>query len=262
MTDAPSPMDPAIASPKLFSLVITTPPAPPWRQRQMAMLEARQSAPVPIAEVACQIQRLNAWTSRTGRYAAFYVRSADFKRSFTTDVTVDGQTVRVRMEHASDQQRRSARAAVLGGIGAVLLVALAAAVTAAGAQRARLDTALDTAERQASSRLRVAQNIHRRWSEATALEAASRGDTPAGQVLADINWAAARRTPGSRIRAFHWDQAALAVEAVGANPPIDAWDRRLIRSDKPIRSGVWAWATERATPLTPAARGPVVSELK
>jgi hypothetical protein len=249
-------------TPKVFTRVIMAPPGPPWRQRQMAMLEARQSAPIALADVALRLQRMGMWDGRVARFVAFYVRTVDFQQSIVTDLQVDGETVRLRMPHPSEERQRSATAALIGGLTAFVVVACAAAISGAASQRDSLTQGVETAERQASSRLRVAQNAHRRAKEAAALAAASRNDHTISEVLADMSWVAANRAPGSRIQAFHWEGGALALEASGSNPPIDAWDRPLIRSARPLRPGVWAWAAAKPRALKPAVAAPVASQIR
>jgi hypothetical protein len=248
--------------PQVFTRVIATPPGPPWRQSRMAMLEARQSAPLPIAEVAYRLRRLGLWDSRAGRFAAFYVRASDFTESFTSDVQVDGETFSLRMTHPSDERRQSRLAAIIGASASVLLVVLTAAILNASSQRAQLSQSLDTAERQASSRLRAAQGLHRRWSQATTLQAVSREDFSVSRVIADLNWVSANRTAGTRIEAFHWERGVLAVESAGAAPPVEAWDRPLIRSARPVRPGVWAWAALAAKPANSGVGAPVASQIR
>lgn len=248
--------------PKVFSRVISTPPGPPWRQTKMADLEARQSAPLPLADVAYRLKRLGFWDGGAARFAAFYVRAADFTESFVTELQVDGDTVTLRMAHPAEARRRSAQVATWGLAGAVFLILAAAGLATAGAQRERLTQTLDAAEQQASSRLRQAQAIHRRTREATLLEAAARQDVGVDTVMADLNWAAANRAPDARIQAFHWQGGALALEALGPNPPIEAFERPLLRSAKPIRSGVWAWAAAKPAPIRPAVSAPVSSDLR
>lgn len=226
------------------------------------MLEARQSAPLPIAEVAYQLRRLGVWDGRASRFAAFYVRASDFTESFVSDLQVDGETLRLRMTHPADERRRSKIVGIVGGTAAVLLAVLTVSIVSAASQRTRLSETLDAAERQAGGRLRAAQGLNRRWRQATALEAASRGDFPVNRLIADLNWASANRTPGTRIDAFHWQQGVLAVESAGAAPPIEAWDRTLIRSSKPVRPGVWAWAAGPAQPERAATGGPVASQIR
>lgn len=249
-------------TPKVFTRLIATPPGLPWRQSRMAMLEARQSAPLPIAEVAYQLRRLGVWDGRASRFAAFYVRAADFTESFVSDLQVDGETLRLRMTHPADERRRSKIVGAIAATAAVLLTVLTVSIVSATSHRTRLSETLETAERQANSRLRAAQGLNRRWRQATTLEAASRGDFPVDRLIADLNWASANRTPGTRIDAFHWERGVLAVEAAGAAPPIEAWDRPLIRSSKPIRPGVWAWAAGQAQTARAATGGPVASQVR
>ncbi len=248
--------------PKVFTRVIATPPGPPWRQARMADLEARQSAPLPLADVAYRLRRLGFWDGRAARFAALYVRAADFTESFTAEVMVDGEQLKLRMAHPAEERRRAARFGTIGLAAAVVIVVLAGGLASAGAQRERLSLTLDTAEKQAATRLRQAQAVHRRVREAALLDAASAHDTTVETVVADLNWASANKTPDARIQAFHWQSGALAVEALGPNPPIEALDRPLQRSAKPVRGGVWAWAAARPAPIQPAVSTPVTSDFR
>lgn len=248
--------------PKVFTRVIAIPPGPPWRQDKMADLEARQSAPLPLSELAYRLKRLSFWDGGAARFVAFYVRAADFTESFTAQALVDGETHKVRLDHPAERRRRSARMATLSLAGTVLLLIVAGALTTALARRDRLSQTLDAAEQQASAKLRQAQIINRRTREATLLEAASRQDTTVDTVIADLNWAAANLAPEARVQAFHWQGGALALESLGPTAPILGGDRALLRSSKPIRPGVWAWATAKPTIIKPAVDKPVSSDLR
>lgn len=250
------------AEPKVFTRIISTPPGSPWRQARMAELEARQSAPLPLSDVAYRLKRLGFWDGGAARFAALYVRAADFTESFVANVSVDGATLTLRMDHPSETRRRSARIAAFALVSTVVLIIAGAGLATANARRERLTQALDAAEQQASSRLRQAQAIHRRTREAALLEAAARHDVTVQSVMADLNWAAANRIPEARIQAFHWQGGALALEALGPNPPIEAFERPLLRSAKPIRPGVWAWAAAKPASIQPAVSAPVSSDLR
>ena len=250
------------AMPQVFSRILTAPPGVPWRQAQAALLEARQSAPLPASDVALRLRRLGSWTGGSARFVALYVRSADFSESFTAETVIDGQAVRHRFVHPDEQRRRSTQVAIIALASAGLLVAAAASVSMALAQRATLETQLEAAERTTASRLRTAEAMNRRWREATVLSAASQNDASIAKVLSELSWVAANRVPNARIEAFHWRDGALAVETVGPNPPFEAWDRSFTRSQKPVRPGVWAWASASPPSIKAATARPVVSELK
>lgn len=250
------------ATPRVFTRLITTPPGPPWRQARMAELEARQSAPLPLSDIAYRIRRLGFWDGGQARYAAFYVRSADFTESFVAEAQIDGETLRMRMAHPAEARRRRGRTATLGLTSAVLIVIVGASLSTASAQREHMSNQLDQAERQATSRFRQAQAIHRRFREASLLASASRQDVGVEAVLADLNWVAATKSPDARIQAFHWQDGVFAVESLGPTPPVESYERPLVRSAKPIRAGVWAWAAPKPAPIKAAAPGPVTSELR
>lgn len=248
--------------PKVFTRVISTPPGMPWRQARMADLEARQSAPLPLSDVTYRVRRLGLWDGRAARFAAFYVRSADFTETFVAEAAVDGDKFKLRMVHPSEDRRRASRAATLGLTAAVLTIVLAAGLTSAGAHKQRLSETLDQAEQQASSRQRQAGAIHRRTQEATLLASAAKQDLTVDNVVADLNWVAANRNTEARVQAFHWQNGALAVEALGPNPPIDAIGRPLQRSAKPVRPGIWAWVAARPDTIRAVVSRPVSSDLK
>ncbi len=265
MTDTGEPMRPSPAGgtpPRVFTRLISTPPGPFWRQAKMAGLEARQSAPLPLTDVSFRLKRLGYWDGGAARFAALYVRASDFTESFIAEIQVDGAAVRVRMPHPEEERRRRARVVTLTLASTVVVGVLTLGLATAATKRERLAEQLDTAEQQASARMRQAQAIQRRVQEATLLSAASRQDVEIEAVIADLNWAATNRTAEARIQAFHWQNGALAVEARGPNPPIEAMDRPLVRSTKPIRPGVWAWATATQAPIKPSLARPVTSDLR
>lgn len=63
---------------KALVLPIETPPGFPWRQRQVAMLEAQHNSPMPLDRVAVLLARRSPWrVGRVGVFQAAIVRSED-----------------------------------------------------------------------------------------------------------------------------------------------------------------------------------------
>ncbi|MGH1558155.1 hypothetical protein ACRAWD_10805 [Caulobacter segnis] len=69
----------------------------------------------------------------------------------------------------------------------------------------------------------------------------------------------AAKTGGFRSTASIGKARLLAVEAPGQTPPLAVFgDRKLRRSTKPIRPGVYLWAVERQD-ITPALPEPIAA---
>lgn len=234
--------EPADAHPHVFVRAFSVPAAMPWEQTRAAQLEARHGAPLPISELLFRCRRLGSWgLGRPGRFAVFYVRGREFKAPFETVVEVDGEPVKVAFGAGAEQLRR-AKSSVL----VLILVGFTAFVLAAApmiAFKARRDaqTRLDAVEQALAAKMRLAAAVERDRRNAGALRRAIGRTAPVGDVLADLAWATRAKDPEARIVAIHWDHGFLAVEARGEVPPFNAGDRRLERSDKPVRAGVWLW---------------------
>jgi hypothetical protein len=248
--------------PQVFVRTFTTPVGLPWDQARAAQLEARHGAPLPIAELAHQLRRLEGWSyARPGRFAVFYVRRRDFKQPFETTLDVDGAAVRVafgrRRRLAAGQMDQLRGAAVVGAGLALAAVVVTAACVQASNVRAEAEARLERLEREAAAKLRLANRLGADREIRRALAAAQGASGTPEQVLRDLAWVTRARTPEARIVAVHWEQGLLAIEARGKAPPVSAIDREIVRSDKPLPSGLWLWGVG---PIG-AGEGPVVSDL-
>jgi hypothetical protein len=249
--DLANPSEDAIASepkasspdPKVFVRTILTPSGFPWEQSQAADLEARNGSPLPIAEVAYRLKRLEAWRpGAPGRYAAFYVLAKEIDGQFDASAQVDGRSVGVSFAGAHEDIRR---AKVLGAVGlgvALIAFGLVVSVGLALTRRAEMTTALEIAEQKASVKFKAARIKQRILAQDRDLAAWPDKGAKLDEVMAEIAWVSAMRDPNVRIDAFHWDRGYIGVEARGATPPVSVSGSRVLeRSAKPIRSGVWLW---------------------
>lgn len=232
-------------SPRVFVRSITAPPGLPWVQGRAADLEAQHGAPLPLKDVTYRLRRLEAWRPGPGRFAAFYVRRAEFRETFETRVEVDGRATDIRFVHPADERQRSRQVGLVAAAVAAIVAVGAASVAASLGQRNATTAQLDAAEQRAASQLRAAQVLQRRQEQSRRFEQAARGDHPVSDVLADISWVSANKTPTARIEALHWDHGVLAIEARGEESPFGATDRQVVRSDRPVRPGIWAWGAGR-----------------
>jgi len=228
--------------PKVFVRVIVTPPASPWEQTRAAALDARHGAPLPLSELLQRMKRISSWApGRPGRFAAFYVRAKEYRAPFETDVDVEGQLVRVAFGTSGEQVRRARQVAsvlvMLIAVGAVAGtgIALALNVRRQGEMRLAATEALVTAK------VAAIRTYRRQAAMSRTLQLAVGQARPVSSVVEDLAWVTAEKTPDARIAAVHWQGGVMAVEVRGEQPPFIAPDRRLERSAKPLRSGIWLW---------------------
>lgn len=240
--------------PQVLPRTISTPPGPPWEQARAARLEARHGAPLPLAEVAWRLRRLEPWApGRPGRYVAFYVRERELKARFTTVVEVDGRPIEVEFRPAADQ-RQQAKVATY-----VVLAALATGLLGAGATafalhaRSQAEARLADAEQTAAVKLRAARGLQRRQDAARRLHAAQGASAPVAGALADLGWASVARSPDSHILAVHWDHGLLAVETRGEASPFPQAEPGVVRPGGQIRPGVYLWGVKPPKSATRSA---------
>jgi hypothetical protein len=233
--DAPAP-------PKVFVRQIATPAGPPWDQDRAARLEARLGAPMPIAEVAWRLRRLEPWRPGAGgRFAAFYVRAGEVGDGLTSTVEVDGRPAEITFTSGRVQAQQLRRLTTLALSAAVVCAVLGAAVTLALAKRAETADRLASLEAIVQAKARQARAADRQRREDRALEMGGLRGRALGDYLNDLAWASSAKAPGARIDAVHWDHALMAVEAHGDTSPFTASDRAASRIDKPLRPGVYLW---------------------
>lgn len=249
------PAEPQIAlaaeplTPPVLARTISTPAGWPWEQARVAALEARYSAPLPIAQMYLCLKRLTPWAARQpASFAAFYVRAAEVTTSFETVVEVEGRPMTVMFEPPAVAAERARRAFVAGlaaaGVVALLVVAVAGALLA----RSEGETQLAVMERDAAAKFRRAETLQAARRDSATLTLVQPGDRPAAAVT-QLAWAMAARAPDARIEAWRWDHGAVEIEARGDAPPLLDPRRVMIRGGPP-RPGVWRWriATEDARP--------------
>jgi hypothetical protein len=241
---APSQAD---VDPRVFSRTIATPPGAPWDQARAAGLEARVGAPLPLGEVIYRLRRLDNWSpGKPGRYVALYLRARDLGDGLETVVPVDGRSVRVRF-HSKAEQRRLARRTAVMASGAVLVCFLvASAVASALAVHGTASDRLTAAEQTATARLHEARLNERLKAQTRILNTLSAKGATVGDYLKDLAWATAAKAPDAHIDALHWQHGYMGVEVRGDMPPFVAQDRAIIKSDKPVRTGVWLWGVAPA----------------
>jgi hypothetical protein len=244
---------PAAETPQVFVRTFTIPSGLPWDQARAAQLEARHGAPLPIADLVHRLRRLEPWApGRIGRYAVFYVRRRDYSGPFETTIDVDGQTMRVAFgSRGLNLQRYRAAALAVCTVAAAGLAIVAMAVTVLGV-RDSAEQQLTRLERESAVKLRIARAVEAGRQESRELAMAQGQSGRPTDVLDDIAWVARNRTSDARIVALHWDHGLLAVEARGELPPLGPSDRQMVRAQRPVRPGVWAWGVSRRSAATPA----------
>jgi hypothetical protein len=238
--------------PKVLARSIVIPPGLPWDQARAARLEARHGAPLPMAELAFQLRRIEGWRPGVpGRYAAFYVLARDLFGRLTTTVEMDGRDLEITFLSADLQRQRVRTLASVGiasGIAALLLVV---SVGTALMRRAEAEARLSALETRADGKLRAVRARERLKEQARALDTQLDRGSRVGDVLGAIAWASSAKTPDAHIEAFHWEPGLFAVEVRGAQIPFEvAPDRTLRKSATPIRRGVWLWG------VTPRSAAP------
>ncbi|WP_423306981.1 hypothetical protein [Caulobacter sp. KR2-114] len=246
------PEDPEVFEPeaprqRIFVRPFLAPAGAPWDQGRAAGLEARLGAPLPLAEIVYQVQRLEPWRpGRPARFAAFYARARDVGEALEEVVEVDGQARAVRFVSARVQARKAqgaiALALLLGMLAASVGTAFAYALVARGADAERLESLTPAV----AGKARLAKALDRQRRESRALENGGVRGLALSDYLSDLAWASAAKAPGARIDAVHWDHGLMAVEAHGDQPPFAAGDRQVTKVPKPIRPGLWLWGVEPA----------------
>jgi hypothetical protein len=246
--------------PKVFVRTVLAPPGMPWEQTRTAELDVRLSSPLPAGDVVYQLRRLEAWRpGAPARFAAFYVLAREVDGTLETHAQVDGRDVRVVFEAADVSARRAKRLAAVGLGAAMIVFALVLAVSLALGRRAELESKLAVAEQQADAKLRAASAKARLKSQDQALRNWRDKGKSLSEVMADLGWISSAKKADADIEGVHWEQDLLAVEAVGTEAPLTVFgDRKLRRSVKPIRSGIFLWAIEKQA-IEPSVPEPVAA---
>jgi hypothetical protein len=190
---------------------------------------------------------LDRWSPRRpGRHVAFYVRARDVGEGFETSVEVDGRAVKVRFLSPAKQARRARRSELFlaGAVGACLIVvgAFATAITV----RENAETRLASLEQIGTAKLRAAKAYDRLKVQTRALDAAGVRSSRLSNYLSDLAWATAAKAPSAHIDALHWQHGYMGLEVRGDTAPFGASDRTVIKSDRPIRPGLWLYGVAPA----------------
>ncbi len=245
------------AAQRVFVRVIATRPGPPWDQARQAALEARLGAPARLTDIVWRLRRLDPWRpGGPARFAAVYARAKDARNGLVAAPTVEGRQVSVSFTPPAEQARRLRRlgaVAMASAVIAALAVGLASTVIA---RRGQTGALLDSAERAAAARLRQADALGRLKRQALELDGAGLRGRRIADLLADVAWTSAAKSPAAHIQALHWDHGFMAVEVEGADPPFASPDRPVQKSKAPVRPGVWLWGVSSMDPWqTGMARG-------
>lgn len=227
----------------LFVKPVTTRPALPWDQARAAALEARLNSPLPIEELAWQLRRLDRWKpGAPGRYAAIYARRDDVREGLTAVADLDGRAIAVQFPTPGKRQEQARRLALVGtlaGIAAFLLVSTAISVFAA---RARASAELEALELTTARRLEQVRVQKSLQAQSQAISQAGLTQRRASRVLNDLAWASRNKAADADVEGFVWEGDIFAVEARSDASPFAATaDRKVERSNSPVRPGVWLW---------------------
>ena len=220
-----------------FTRVISTPAAWPWRQQQMAALDARLGAPLPIEQLHVRVRRLDPWRrGQAARFAATYVRAAGVTRSLFPGGPNLSKAI------ATSPLRQALPHAALWLV-ALLLTGLAL-VTGFHRRQDGEDT-LAALERRAGLQVRAAHQLVRRKADARLLDEMQARQRSSEQVLRDLAWLSQHRRGDVAVEGFHWKEGIAALEVASPNSPFQDVDRRVERAGRPVRPGVWLWGVER-----------------
>ena len=254
------------ATPRVFVRQFTARPGPPWDQARQARLEARLGAPAPLSEVVYRLRRLDPWRpGGTARFAAIYAREQDARHGLVATPTIDGRQVPVSFMPAAETAKRLRKLAVVALASAAVVALVVTALGSAITRRAQTEAALQSVEQLAMSRQRQAQTLRQLKRQTLALDAAGVRGMALSDVLSDLAWASAARSPDAHIQALHWDHGYMAVEVEGDAAPFQTADRPVQKAKAPVRPGVWLWGVgtlepwaqglSAATARTPTSRG-------
>ena len=74
-------------------------------------------------------------------------------------------------------------------------------------------------------------------------------------VASDLAWASAAKSADAHIEVLHWQGGVMTLEAIGDRPPFEPdGDRRVERSKRPVRNGVWVWGVGPARAASAASQ--------
>lgn len=245
--DEAEPEAPAAPDAALFVKPITTRPALPWDQARAAALEARLNSPLPIAELAWQLRRLEPWRpGAPGRYAAIYARRDDVREGLTATADLDGRAIQVQFPTPGKRREQARRLAVVGTLAGIAAFLLVSTIISVFAVRARVGAELEALELATVRRLEQVRVQKSLQAQSQAIAEAGLTQRRASRVLGDLAWASRNRAADADIEGFVWEGDLFAVEVRGDASPFTAADRKIERSNSPVRPGVWLWGVSAA----------------
>lgn len=234
---------------RVFVRVITARPGPPWDQSRQAALEAKLGAPARLTDIVWRVRRLDSWRpGGPARFAAVYARAEDARKGLVATPTVEGRQVSVSFIPPAQQARRLRMLAAVALASGALSALGFGLVSTVIARRGETASLLDSAERVSASRLRQAESLGRLKRQTAVLDGEGLRGRRIADVLADVAWASAGKSPAAHIQALHWDHGFMAVEVEGADPPFAAPGRPVQKSKAPVRPGVWLWGVTSMDP--------------
>jgi hypothetical protein len=237
LVEAQLPVEPQVVVAQFVRDVIT-PPAPPWRQRQVAELEARLGAPIASGGLTYRIARLESWKlGRQGRFKVVYTRAGPSSGASGLQASASA-TASIGAAAFEDERTR-----LLIAIGVALVSLTLFGIAISSALGRRTDVAaslfsLDGALGRAEHRAAELAELDRR---AVALDRVGGTDRSVERLLGDLDWLAGHRRPDVAIMSVHWLRGISAIETASSASPFLDPDRQIQRASHPIRPGVWLW---------------------
>ena len=242
----------AVAS---FTRTVTTPAAWPWRQHQIAQLDALHGSPLPADQVEFQLTRVGSWQpARPASFTIIYTRADPARagrKGLGRGPVRDLLTALLPGPSFTSQRIKPAYIVTLAYVAAALLFAFALSL----AWQSRLDTAaeLDQLQQRSTAAKHAALEVLGVQCQSQALLALGVRTQSPGRVLADMAWVSHHLAPNVAVVGFHWRSGVAAVEVVGTASAFVQGDRGVQRASKPLRQGVWLWGVEPAVDA-PASR--------
>jgi len=191
------------------------------------------------------LRRLTPWKpGAAGDYAAIYARHDEVREGLVSTAFLDGKPIAVVFPapgRLRNQTRVLGTAVALSGLGVFLAILTIASVLTA---RAEATARLELLEQTVARRAREAARLEAANARLQAIEAIGLSERRAMVAVADLDWAAAARTPTARIESLIKADDILAAEVRGQEAPFEGLDRKVSRYEKPIRRGVWLWTIE------------------
>jgi hypothetical protein len=181
------------SQPPTFLRLVAIPAAPPWRQLQAAMLEARLGAPLPADQIVFACRRLGSWRPNVeARFALLYARARDLQGPVMVQQEIEGRALAFRLQHPTTQAHLTRAHAVTAALVVVAVLLFADAAIQAtgerqldGATLSNLEDMADTATRHAAAELKLRR-------EAVALESVGGKARSPAALVQDLTWISAQ----------------------------------------------------------------------